>query len=220
MTRAMTSGSGVKSAVARSNRGREMPRAWAVDHSLSMNARVSTTASGSARAAPAKVDASARTRLTRSLPVMVPPRALACFSTLGRCLDAHVLQQCLRRPAVDLQAIGLLVGADQRARVHSCLAVDLGDGIAQGLQLDMDLLYALGRQLPDVAPWRAEVAAAHHAVAEVAHEQGVEVRHVVALEHHEILKRQECRAMGSGRCQDESLLIQGLRREFARHADH
>src|SRR6185503_5031841 len=94
--------------------------------------------------------------------------ALAGFGAVRRRLDAYVLQQGLRRPAVDLQAVGLLVGADQRTRVHSSLAVDLGDGVAQPLQLLLDLLDALGGQLPDIGPGRAEVAAADNAVAEVA----------------------------------------------------
>ena len=120
------------------------------------------------------------------------------------------LPKFLGRPAVDLQAVRLLVGADQGARVHAGLAVDLGDRIAQRLQALLDALDALGGELLDVGPGRRESGAAGDAVAEIADEQRVEVGHVVALDDEEVLERQERGSVGAGRRQDEGLLVERI----------
>src|SRR2546423_1842107 len=43
----------------------------------------------------------------------------------GRCLPLHVLEHGPCRPAIDLEPVCLLIGAERRAREHSGLAVDL-----------------------------------------------------------------------------------------------
>src|SRR5438046_606991 len=194
----MTSGSGTKPAAARSNRAREMPRACAAGQRLSKKACDSAVASGSARGvdigqtttAAAKTRAAMRRgqeyrllRLTPALSRRHPTAAaLAGIRALHRRpllrnLGAHVGEQRLGRPAVELEAVGLLVGADQRARVHAGLAVDDGDLVAQPLQSLLDALDALGGELLDVGPGRHEGGTAGHAVAETAAEQRVDVGH-------------------------------------------
>src|SRR5262245_29456306 len=124
-----------------------MPRACAAGHNASSwlcgslrgssldiaASRESAHAAAAMAAALANSTAAARqARTPHTLAYAKPTPASRCVVVrLGGRFGAarrggpHVCQYGLGRPAVDLQAVGLLVGADQGTRVHAGLAVHL-----------------------------------------------------------------------------------------------
>src|SRR5262247_807770 len=96
---------------------------------------------------------------------------------------AHVVEHRRGRPAVDLDAVGLLISAERRAREHAGLAVDL---VLVEAELGERALHALDlrrAQLRVLAPWRLERTRIVDALAQVAYEQHVEIGEIVFLDH-------------------------------------
>src|ERR1700722_5183548 len=109
--------------------------------------------------------------------------ALICiFSTLILACRLHVREHRGGRPAIDLQAIALLISAERGARQHAGLAVDLVMIVAA---IGQDFLHAVeiaGRQLRDLAPRCLERTRLKHAVAQVTDKQHVEIGEIVLLD--------------------------------------
>src|SRR5258705_3668493 len=113
----------------------------------------------------------------------------------------HVIEHGRGRPAIDLEAVGLLVGAERRAREHAGFAVDLVLVEPDLGQRTLHRLDLAGAQLRALAPWGLERTRIDHAVCEVADEQHVEIREIVFLDHVVVLEREERRAVGALRLQ-------------------
>src|SRR5215468_2747749 len=128
---------------------------------------------------------------------------------------AHVVEQGRRRPAVQLQAIGLLVGAKRRARQHAGLAVELVGIEAEFGEPALHRLDVGGAQLRGLAPRRLERARIEHAVAQVADEQHIEVGEIVVLDDVVVLRRQERWPVGALRHQQRRRLCELVGREFS-----
>src|SRR5688500_2167590 len=97
---------------------------------------------------------------------------LFCFRWLS-ALSAHMREDLGSRPAIELQAVGLLIGAERGARQHAGLAIDL---VAIEPELGHAALHRFdlrGAELRRLAPGRLERPRIGDAVAEMADEQHV-----------------------------------------------
>src|ERR1700733_2560459 len=132
--------------------------------------------------------------------------SLICiFSTLILARRLHVREHRGGRPAIDLQAIALLIGAERSTRQHAGLAVDLVMIVAA---LGQDFLHTVeiaGWQLRDLAPRRLERARIEHAVAQVTDKQHVEIGKIVLLEREIVVGREERGSVQSGRLHQRRL---------------
>src|SRR5262245_29123780 len=128
---------------------------------------------------------------------------------------AHVVEQGWRRPAVQLEAIGLLIGAKRRARQHAGLAVELVRIEAELGEPALHRLHVGGAQLRGLAPRRLERFWIENAVAQVADEQHIKIGEIVVLDHEVILRRQERRPVGALGHQQRSRLGKLVGRKFA-----
>src|SRR5258707_15864413 len=102
---------------------------------------------------------------------MLRPRVAAGPSLFDRRPAMHVVEHRRGRPAIDLEPVRLLIGAERRTREHAGLAVDLvlveaelGEGTLHRLDLG-------GAQLRILAPWRLEPTRIGDALAQMADEQ-------------------------------------------------
>src|SRR6516162_4480951 len=94
---------------------------------------------------------------------------------------SHMAKHSGSRPAVDLQAVLLLIGAERRARLHAGLAVDLV--LIEALR-GQRLLHRLdigGAHDRGLAPRRLKPAGIADAVAHMPDEQHVKVGEIVLL---------------------------------------
>src|SRR5262249_35638341 len=123
-----------------------------------------------------------KTRRVRNPPGFRLPRALRwrreCAALLVklsvfRRSFLHVVEHRRGRPAIDLEPVRLLIGAERRAREHAGLAVylvlveaELGEGALHRLDLG-------GAQLGVLAPRRLEPTRIGDALAQMADEQYV-----------------------------------------------
>src|SRR5438477_848821 len=112
-------------------------------------------------------------------------------------LALHVGEYRRRRPAIDLEAIGLLIGAERGAREHAGLAVDLVLVDAEPNERALHRLDLVGAQLRRLAPGRLERARIADAFAQVADEQHVEIGEIVFLDHVVILQHEEGWSIGA-----------------------
>src|ERR1700722_982615 len=125
--------------------------------------------------------------------------ALICiFSTLILARRLHVSEHRGGRPAIDLQAVLLLIGAERGARQHPGLAVDLVMIVAARGEDFLHAVEIAGRQLRDLAPWRLERARVEDAVAQVTDKQHVEIGEIVLLDREIIGGRQKRRTIKPG----------------------
>src|SRR5262245_16052025 len=120
-------------------------------------------------------------------------------TSIAAVLLLHMLEHGRGRPAIDLQAIGLLIGAERRAREHAGLAVDLvlvEPGAGERLLHYFDIA---GLELRVLAPGRLEAARIADALAQMADEQHIEIGEVIVLDHVVVLEREEGRAVAAFR---------------------
>src|SRR5438128_7888928 len=127
----------------------------------------------------------------------------------------HVVEHRRGRPAIDLEPVRLLVGAERRAREHAGLAVDLvlveaelGEGTLHRLDLG-------GAQLRVLAPRRLEPTRIGDALAQMADEQHVEIGKVVFLDDVIVLEREERRPISAFRQEQRRWLVEFRRGRFA-----
>src|SRR5262249_54482728 len=118
---------------------------------------------------------------------------------------AQVCKNCVGGPAIDLEFVVALVGANQFTGVRSDLAVDLLDLIAVRLETFLNLGDRARLLWRDAAPRRLEIAAAIDTVGEVADEDGVEVGHVVGAYDLVVLEHEERGAVPTGRAHEIGL---------------
>src|SRR3954447_7647182 len=125
------------------------------------------------------------------------PRPGFFFFWLALCLRRRLdrAQHLFARPAIDLEACGLLVGAERSARLHARLAVDLVLVEPRAREPALHRLDIPGSQLLRGRPRRRERLRARHAVGEMADEQHVEIGEIVFLDDEVVLRGQEGRAV-------------------------
>src|SRR4051812_12165762 len=171
-----------------SRRLRRRRRKCITTRSTTRSATSSTAASGSKATAGASAAAKSASKPTANSKTERPAiavRRTACFARLwaghfyfctcaSTSLFLHVREHVGRRPAVDLEPILLLIGAERRAGQHAGLAVDLVLIHAERGQLVLHGLDLRGLELRTLHPGMLERLAAGDAVAQVADEQHVE----------------------------------------------
>src|SRR5262245_788554 len=122
---------------------------------------------------------------------------LRALKSIAAVFLLHMLEHRGRRPAIDLQAIGLLIGAERRAREHAGLAIDLVLVEADAGERLLHRFDIAGLELRALAPRRLEAARIADALAQMADEQRVKLGEVIVLDHVVVLERQESRAVGA-----------------------
>src|SRR5262245_16439044 len=127
-----------------------------------------------------------------------PRPAGFCLSpdSVLRRLSLHVVEHGSGGPAIDLEPVRLLIGAERRAREHARLAVDLVLVEAELGERTLHRLDLRGAQLRVLAPRRLERARVADALAQMADEQHVEIGEIVFLDDVIILEREKRRSIG------------------------
>ena len=133
----------------------------------------------------------------------------ALFGAVSSCRSQpHVLEHRGGRPAIDLEAVGLLIVPERGAREHAGLAVDL---VLVEPELGERVLHALdlrALELRVLAPRRLERPRIADAVAQVPDEQHVEIGEIVFLDHEVVVEREERRPVGPFRLQQRRRLAE------------
>src|SRR5262245_56296378 len=122
---------------------------------------------------------------------------LRALKSIAAVFLLHMLEHRGRRPAIDLQAIGLLIGAERRAREHTGLAVDLVLVEADAGERLLHRFDVAGLELRALAPRRLEAARIADALAQMTDEQHIEIGEIIVLDHVVVLEREKGRAIGA-----------------------
>ncbi len=104
---------------------------------------------------------------------------------------AHMVEHFGRRPAIDMQPIGLLIRAERGAGFHAGLAVDL---VAVDAQFRQPLLHAFdvgGFHLHNLAPRCLKWPWIGNPVGHMADEENVQVREIVFLDDEVVLRHEK-----------------------------
>src|SRR5499433_1219744 len=153
-------------------------------------------------------------RLPRSLQWRREFAALLFELSVFRRSLLHIVEHRRGWPAIDLEPVRLLIGAERRAREHAGLAVDLVLVEAELGQRTLHRLDLRGAQLRVFAPWRLERTRIGDALAQMADEQHVEIGEIVFLDDVIVLKREERRPVGAFRQQQRRRLVEFRRGGF------
>src|SRR5439155_20534597 len=112
-------------------------------------------------------------------------RLLSAKSSAPR---THRTQHRFARPAIDLEAGGLLIRSQCRARLHARFAVELVLVEADPRQMTLHGFDIRGAQLRRSRPRGRERLRVHHAVGEMADEQHIEVGEIIFLDDEVVLR--------------------------------
>ena len=87
-----------------------------------------------------------------------------------------VRQNCIRRPAINLEAAGFLIQTNLFSRIRAYFAVGFVHGVAKRFEAGLQVMHGFALRLLELGPRCREIAAAPDPVGEVADKQGVKIR--------------------------------------------